>query len=198
MSRFIESVSVELPLPKTYRVFSDFERFPALFAELATVRHVGDGHFYWRAKVDDDVLQGEARVTEIRPEERISLVGGAGVDATGVVDFEELDERTTRVTVTIEYELEGLVENVGAAFGVMNDQLRSVLDRLKEVAEATEDPGMAGGGAPMTDEQQKMADAGNWPPKEEPGEFLVGRRKGDPEPFTKLPPGEKGEPPDQT
>lgn len=197
MSRFIESVSVELPLARTYRWFVDFERFPTYFAELATVRAIGDGRFHWRAEVDEQTMAGEARLTEVRPLERVSLVGGAGVDAAGTIDFEELSPQATRVTVTVEYELEGPVENVGAAFGVMNDQLRSVLNRLKEVAEASEGSGLEPSPAPVTDEQQKMADAGNWPPKEEPGEFLIGRRKGDEEPFTRLPPGEKGEPPSE-
>lgn len=206
MPDFIESVNVNLPLPKTFELFSDFERFPTFMDSIKEVRRTAEDRLHWRAEVGGRALDGVAQVEEQRHNERIVLSSVSGASVTGTITFEELDAYNSRVNLHIEYEPEGFLGSVGAALGaasgVVNEHIREDLKRFKEFAEASAGP-IEGTGpidatvaAPETEEQRRMAAAGNWPPKEEDREFLIGRRKGDPEPFTRLPPGEKGEPPD--
>ena len=50
--------------------------------------------------------------------------------------FARLDDRSTRVTVRIEEEPEGLVERAGEALGLLDRRVRSDLERFKETVEA--------------------------------------------------------------
>jgi uncharacterized membrane protein len=53
-----------------------------------------------------------------------------------VVTFHRLSDHTTRVMLQLEYEPEGVVENVGDAIGVVSARVKGDLERFKDYLEA--------------------------------------------------------------
>jgi hypothetical protein len=50
--------------------------------------------------------------------------------------FERIDETTTKVTVEMEHETEGMMEALGSAIGSDSRQVKSDLERFKEYIES--------------------------------------------------------------
>ena len=55
---------------------------------------------------------------------------------SGIVTFQPLDEDSTRITVRMEHETEGLKEQLGSALGADSRRVKGDLDRFKEFIEA--------------------------------------------------------------
>ena len=58
-----------------------------------------------------------------------------GPKNAGVVTFHRIDDSTTRVTLQMDVEPEGFVENVGTALGFLDRQVKGDLQRFKEFIE---------------------------------------------------------------
>ena len=58
-----------------------------------------------------------------------------GRENAGAVDFHRLDDRRTRVTLTMDIEPEGAIEKVGDAVGDPDRQVKGDLERFKEFIE---------------------------------------------------------------
>jgi uncharacterized membrane protein len=58
---------------------------------------------------------------------------GAGI--RGVVTFHRLDDNKIRVTVQMEYELEGMTEKTGDMIGVVSHRIEGDLERFKDFIE---------------------------------------------------------------
>jgi uncharacterized membrane protein len=63
-----------------------------------------------------------------------NATGGKG--NAGVVSFEPLGESQTRVTVQLDWQPEGVLENVGTALGMDDRQVAKDLARFKELSRA--------------------------------------------------------------
>ncbi len=85
----------------------------------------------------------DAEITEQHPDERIAWRSTTGVDQAGVVTFHKLDAETTRVTLQLEMEPEGLAETAGAKTGVVSMAAERDMANFKGFIEAR---GLASGG----------------------------------------------------
>jgi uncharacterized membrane protein len=70
------------------------------------------------------------------PSKRIAWTSTSGARNAGVVTFHRLGDDTCRVTLQIDYEPEGVVENLGDLFGVMSSGAEGDLERFKEFIES--------------------------------------------------------------
>jgi uncharacterized membrane protein len=59
-----------------------------------------------------------------------------GHGTSGVVTFEPLGESETRVTVQMDHETNGLVEQLGSALGLDGRRVKSDLERFKDLVES--------------------------------------------------------------
>ena len=55
---------------------------------------------------------------------------------SGRVYFERIDDNTTKVSVEMEHETEGMVEALGSALGFDSRQIKADLERFKEYIES--------------------------------------------------------------
>ncbi len=136
MASFDHSVDVNVHVSEAYMLFSDFERYPSFMEGVQEVRRTGDDTLHWRAQVAGHELEWDAKITALSPSDKIAWESTSGSKNEGEVLFDKLDEGRTRVHMHIEYEPEGLVENVGAALGVVNARLDADLERFKRAVEA--------------------------------------------------------------
>lgn len=136
MASVIKTVEVNVPVRTVYNQWTQFEEFPRFMEGIEEVRQLDDKRLNWRAKIAGKTEEWIAEITEQIPDERVAWRNVTGATNAGVVTFHYLDENTTRVTLQLEYEPEGVVETVGSALNVPDRRIQGDLDRFKEYIES--------------------------------------------------------------
>jgi len=136
MARIEKEVEVRVPLRTAYDQWTQFEEFPRFMEGVQRVQQLDDTHLHWHAKVGGKELEWDAEIVEQVPDERITWRSTTGKPNAGMVEFETVDPGCTRVCLTMDYDPEGLVENVGDAIGVTSRRVQKDLERFKEFIEA--------------------------------------------------------------
>ncbi|MDQ3890645.1 MAG: SRPBCC family protein [Actinomycetota bacterium] len=130
------SIEVNVPVTTAYNQWTQFEEFPNFMEGVESVTQLDDTHLRWVAEIGGDRNEWEAEITEQRPDERVAWTAREGKGNSGVVTFHRINDGTTRVTVQMEYEPEGLVEKVGSALGADEMRVEGDLRRFKEFVES--------------------------------------------------------------
>jgi hypothetical protein len=135
MGTITHSIEVNAPLERVYHQWTQFGEFPRFMEGVDEVRQVGLNQLFWKAKIAGIEKQWEAEISEQVPNERIAWQSVGGTPNRGAVSFEPLDVFRTRVTLTMEYEPEGLLEKAGDVLGIPFSEVESDLDRFREFME---------------------------------------------------------------
>ncbi|HEX2765557.1 MAG TPA: SRPBCC family protein [Candidatus Limnocylindria bacterium] len=136
MASVVESIDVNVPVQVAYNQWTQFEEFPRFMEGVKSVTQIDDTHLRWVAEVGGKEEEWTAEITEQKPDERIAWRATSGAENAGVVTFHRIDDNTTRVTLQIDAEPEGVVENVGTALGFLNRRVKGDLERFKEFIES--------------------------------------------------------------
>jgi len=135
MSTIMKSIDVHVPARAAYDQWTQFEMFPAFMEGVESVTQLDERNLRWRAEVGGKTLEWTARITEQIPDKRIAWTSTSGARNAGVVTFHRLSDDSSRVTLQVDYEPEGVVENVGDFLGVMTSRTEGDLERFKEFIE---------------------------------------------------------------
>jgi uncharacterized membrane protein len=135
MSTIEQSIDVNVPVRTAYDQWTQFEEFPRFMEGVREVRQLDDKRLAWCAEVGGKEKRWEAEITEQIPDARIAWRSRTGANNAGVVTFHRLDDQKTRVMLQLEYDPEGVVENVGDAVGVVSSRVRGDLARFKDFIE---------------------------------------------------------------
>ena len=136
MSNIEQSIDVHVPVHTAYNQWTQFEEFPRFMEGVEEIRQLDDKRLHWRANVGGKEKEWDAVITEQIPDQRIAWKNITGTKNAGVVTFHHISDKTTRVMLQLEYDPEGIVENVGDAIGVVSLRVREDLKRFKEFIEA--------------------------------------------------------------
>ncbi|HET6171358.1 MAG TPA: SRPBCC family protein [Gaiellales bacterium] len=142
MSTVEQSIDVDVPVSVAYDQWTQFESFPQFMHGIEEVRQLDATHLHWRANFGGHVVEWDAVIAEQLPDERIAWRSTDGKANAGVVTFHRLSDDSSRVMVQIEHESEGIMEKVGSALGADTHEVKSNLNRFKELVE---DRGRASG-----------------------------------------------------
>ncbi|MFD7539941.1 SRPBCC family protein [Streptomyces sp. NPDC059819] len=137
MSQVEESIEVDVPVRTAYNQWTQFETFPQFMSGVEKITQVNDTLTHWKTKIGGVEREFDAEITEQIPDERVgwTTVGGEAKQA-GVVTFHRLEENRTKVMLQLDYDPEGLAENVGDKLGVVKRQVTGDLKRFKEYIES--------------------------------------------------------------
>jgi uncharacterized membrane protein len=124
------------PVRTAYNQWTQFEDFPHFMEGIQQVKQLDDTHLHWKAQIGGKEKQWNALITEQVPDTRIAWKNTAGATNAGMVTFERLSETASRIFVQMDYDPEGVVENVGDAVGAVSSRVASDLQRFKEFIEA--------------------------------------------------------------
>ena len=136
MASVTESIDVGVPVTTAYNQWTQFEQFPRFMEGVEQVEQLTDDRLHWVAEVGGKRAEWYARITEQHPDERVAWTAEEGKGLGGVVTFHRLGETQTRVTVQLEWQPEGVIENVGAALGFDSRQVKEDLERFRDMIEA--------------------------------------------------------------
>jgi uncharacterized membrane protein len=135
MSKILEAVDVEVPVGTAYDQWTQFETFPRFMDGVKSVRQLDDTTLEWVADVAGREKRWEAKITEQEPDKRIAWTATEGAHNAGVVTFHRIADAQSRVTLQLDVDPDGPVENVGDALGLVTRQVKGDLKRFKEFIE---------------------------------------------------------------
>jgi hypothetical protein len=137
-----KSIQVDVPVTTAYNQWTQFEDFPAFMGGVKEVRQLDDRRLHWVAEIAGVRREWEASVLEQVPDQKVAWAATAGATNAGAVRFQPAGAGSTIVYLSLEYEPEGVVEQVGDKLGIVERQVTSDLARFKALVE---DQGYASG-----------------------------------------------------
>jgi uncharacterized membrane protein len=136
MAAIERSIDVAVPVRTAYNQWTQFEEFPRFMESVVEVRQLDEKRLHWKAQVAGQDKEWDAEITEQTPDQRIAWRSSTGAWNAGVVTFHRLGDGQTRVMLQLEYDPEGVVENVADALGVVSARVKGDLERFKDFIEA--------------------------------------------------------------
>ena len=136
MSKIEQSVDVNVPVRVAYDQWTQFEEFPTFMDGVESVTQIDDRRLHWVAEIGGAEKEWDAEISEQHADERVAWRSTSGAENAGVATFHRIDDETTRVTLQIDADPEGLVENVGTALGFLDRRVKGDLERFKEFIES--------------------------------------------------------------
>jgi uncharacterized membrane protein len=136
MDSVVKTIDVEVPVNTAYNQWTQFESFPQFMDGVVSITQIDDTHNHWVTKVGGVEREFDTEITEQHPDERIAWksVGGETKHA-GVVTFHRLDDNQTRVTVQMDIDPEGFVENVADKANILDSRVKGDMQRFKQFIE---------------------------------------------------------------
>jgi uncharacterized membrane protein len=136
MAKVEKSIDVNVPVSTAYNQWTQFESFPHFMEGVKSITQVDDKRLHWRAEIAGQEREWMAEIMEQVPDQRIAWRSVTGAENAGVVTFHRLTEDTTRVMLQLEYDPEGLAENVGDKLGIVGRRITGDLERFKKFIES--------------------------------------------------------------
>ena len=136
MATVEQSIEVNVPIDAAYNQWAQFEEFPQFMDGVESVTQIDDTHLRWVAEVGGRRREWEAEIVEQKPDERIAWKATDGKQNAGVVTFHRLSPEKTKVMVQLDWEPEGMVEELGAKAGQDERQVKADLERFRTMIES--------------------------------------------------------------
>ena len=135
MSTIEKSIEVNVPVRTAYNQWTQFESFPQFMEGVQSVRQLDDSHLHWKAEIGGTVREWDAEITDQEPDRHIAWRSTDGQPIAGDVRFEPMGTESCRVTLMMDYEPEGLREQIGDKLGFVDARVKGDLERFKEFVE---------------------------------------------------------------
>jgi uncharacterized membrane protein len=135
MATIEQSIDVQVPVSTAYNQWTQFEEFPRFMQDIEEVKQLDEKRLYWRANIGGKIEEWSAHLTEQVPDMRIAWRSDEGARNAGVVTFHRLSDSSTRIMLQLEYEPQGIIENVGDFIGITKNRVKGDLERFKTFIE---------------------------------------------------------------
>ena len=135
MAKVQESVEVDVPVRTAYNQWTQFEQFPQFMEGVEKVVQLDDITLEWKAEVFGIDKEWKSQILEQTPDRKVAWRSTDGAENAGSVEFESLGADRTKVSVTIEVDPEGPLENIGTALGFLERRVKGDMERFKEFIE---------------------------------------------------------------
>lgn len=132
MSRFEETITVDVPVRVAYDLWTQFEDFPEFMDGVESVEQVTDKTLRWTASVAGQKKEWMADIVDQTPDTRIAWKSTDGAENAGAVLFRSLGPTQTEVTLRLDAEPDGPIEAAGDALGFLQRRVHGDLERFKE------------------------------------------------------------------
>ena len=136
MAKIEKTIEVKAPLRAVYNQWTQFEEFPEFMEGVEQVEQLDDTHLHWKAEVAGQQKDWDARIVAQRPDEMVAWTSTSGARNAGVVRFERASDDVTRITLEMDVDPEGPLENLGDFVGVLDRLVEGDLQRFKEFIES--------------------------------------------------------------
>jgi uncharacterized membrane protein len=136
ISTIDESIEVEVPVSTSYNQWTQFEEFPLFMEGVDDVQQRDDTRLHWVATIGGHTAEWDAKILEQHPDKQISWISEDGKKTRGTVSFEPIGEGKTLIRLSMSYQAEGALEQIGSAAGLDAKRVRGDLKRFKDLIES--------------------------------------------------------------
>ena len=140
MSRFEDSIDIDVPVRVAYDHWTQFEDFPRFMEGVESVVQRDDRLLDWVATVAGKRKEWTAEIVDQTPDKRIAWKSIDGAENAGAVLFEPLGPDRAKITLRLDAEPEGPIEAVGDALGFLKRRVSGDLQRFQEWVEGEAPP----------------------------------------------------------
>jgi uncharacterized membrane protein len=133
--RVDQTIEVNVPRSRVYNQWTQFEEYPRFMEGVVEVEQLDDARLRWVAEVSGERKEWFAKIKRQVPDEVVSWESEGGTVNSGTVIFKPLDGNRTEVELHMEFEPEGVKEQVGSALQVPDRRVAGDLKRFKEFIE---------------------------------------------------------------
>jgi uncharacterized membrane protein len=136
MKTIKKSIVVNVSLNQAYNQWTQFEEFPNFMEGIKEVKQLDDKLLHWKAEIAGKAEEWNAEITEQIPDQRIAWRSTSGAKNSGAINFAAQGANQTEVYLEVEYEPNGIVENLGDMLGLVSERVQGDLARFKLFIEA--------------------------------------------------------------
>lgn len=97
-----KSIEVDAPVHEVFQMWRNFENFPNFMSHLKEVKMLDGVKSHWKARIAGLDEEWDAVTTKVEENRVIGWQSVSGLENSGEIRFEPMDNRT-RITVHIEY-----------------------------------------------------------------------------------------------
>ena len=130
-----KSIEVSVPARLAYDQWTQFEEFPRFMSGVREVTQLDERTLHWVAEIGGVRREWDATILEQNPDRKIAWTAISGATNAGAVYFSPLGPDRTAVRLVLEYEPEGIVENVGDKLDVVERRAEQDLQAFKQFIE---------------------------------------------------------------
>ncbi len=134
MSTIEKTIDVDVPVRTVYDQWTQFESFPKFMEGVESVQQLDDKRLHWKAEIAGIAREWEAEIVDQTPDQRVAWRSTDGTTNSGSISFAPAASGT-RVTLSLEFEPEGIVEKVGDALNIVDRRAEGDLERFKTFIE---------------------------------------------------------------
>lgn len=135
MSEVTQSVDVDVDVRTAYNQWTQFEEFPHFMEGVESIEQIDDKNLRWHVDIAGVERTFDAEITEQTPDQRVAWTTRSGPEQSGVVTFHALNDDQTRVTLQMNFDPEGITEQVADKTGLVKMRTKGDLERFKDFIE---------------------------------------------------------------
>jgi uncharacterized membrane protein len=99
------------------------------------VEQLDDKRLHWKAEIAGKSEEWEAVITEQIPNKRIAWQSTSRAENSGTINFSAWGANQTELSLDVEYQPEGMVENLGDMLGLVSARIYGDFKRFKDFIE---------------------------------------------------------------
>jgi uncharacterized membrane protein len=131
------SIEIDVSAAATYKYWTRMEDFPRFIDAIESVERIDERRSVWRVNFGFRKQEWTAEITEIIPEKRRAWRTLEGSANSGMVNFHQLSDDRTLMTLHLDYEPRGVLQNLGDELGVVGRVIQRALEQFKEFVESS-------------------------------------------------------------
>ena len=130
-----KDIEVDAPVDRTYRLWTEYERFPQFMENVKEVRRTGPDTTHWVVEAAGKTVEWDAR-TITENQRRVAWMATGESGQSGEVRFEPVGGNRTRVRVKMDYSLPSRAQEAAASgLGIDERVVARDLQNFKEMIE---------------------------------------------------------------
>lgn len=134
------SIEIDVSAATAYYHWAHIEEFSHYIDVIDSVQRIDDRRSRWRVNLGFRRQEWVAELTEVIPDRRRAWRTLRGPSNAGMVNFHPISEDQTLMTLHLDYEPRGVLQNLGDELGVVSRGIERALDQFREYAECNDPP----------------------------------------------------------
>ncbi len=129
------SIEIDAPAATAYEFWTRMEEFPRFIEAIESVRRIDERRSVWRVNLGFRYQEWTAEITEIIPDKRRAWRTLEGARNSGMVNFHQISDDRTLMTLHLDYNPKGVIQNLGDELGVVSRVIQRALEQFKDFVE---------------------------------------------------------------